>query len=323
MKGLMKNTSLWLGCAIALVACGGGGNTNPTDGGAGGGGRGGGGAGGGPGGGGGSAGGAPTTDRVGEIRALEGRYFLEDGTTLAQNVIDGRFFDGAEPSWHQVAMTAGACVLKTFAPQSCDPFCDGICVGPNQCEPWPTGVSAGTLGITGLKVAVNIPPATDGWYYYPNVPPPDVFDPNAAITASASGGVVPAFSVQARGVTTLQAQIPGGKITLAPGQDHRLTWTPATGDARVRLTINSPNAGHGQPYRAIIECDVPDSAGELTVPRAMVDALPELTAFAICVRIDCPPSVLLRYTRGTASVPGGHVDLTVGDQMIVGVDHHP
>jgi hypothetical protein len=125
----------------------------------------------------------------------------------------------------------------------------------------------------------------------------------------------------------LQAQIQGGHIDLLAGQDYTLRWTPATGagaaEARVRLTVNSPNSSHGQPYKAIIECDAPDAAGALTVPRAMVDALPRLVAFSSCVGIDCPPSYIMRYARGTAAVTGGYVELLVGDQMAIGVNHSP
>jgi hypothetical protein len=91
----------------------------------------------------------------------------------------------------------------------------------------------------------------------------------------------------------------------------------------VKLTINSPNQSHGNPYLAVVECDVPDSAGEITVPAAMVDALPELTAFGICVLRDCPASTLIRYSNGYATVPGGYVELVVGDQMSFGVEHQP
>lgn len=303
--------------ATAAAACGGG-SGGPGDGGAGSGG----GSGGASGGSGGGPGPRPSGDRRGEIRALEGRVYFED-TSTPRSVVDGRFLDGGEPSWHQVAMTDGACVLKTFTPQSCDPFCDGICYGPNQCAPWPTYVSAGTLTITGLKTPVSIPYAQDSWYYYPNVPPADLFDAGARIIATGTGGALPAFNVEARGVDPLVAEIQGGKITLLPGRAHVVRWTPSGREARVRLTINSPNQSHGNPFLAIVECDVPDSTGEITVPAAMVDALPELTAFGICVLRDCPASTLLRYTNGYAPVPGGYVEMVVGDQMSIGVEHQP
>ena len=55
----------------------------------------------------------------------------------------------------------------------------------------------------------------------------------------------------------------------------------------------------------------------------MVDALPRLLAFAVCAGIDCPPSYLMRYSRGTATVTGGYVELLVGDQLAIGVNHSP
>jgi hypothetical protein len=103
------------------------------------------------------------------------------------------------------------------------------------------------------------------------------------------------------------------------------TWTPA-GDpaARVKVTINSTTqGGHGNPLKAIIECDVPDADGQIIIPSAMVDAFPSSEGLAICVAIDCPLSQIMRYTRGVAAVPGGEVSLIVGSRMDFGVIHHP
>jgi hypothetical protein len=263
------------------------------------------------------------------MRLLEGRFYNGDTSPIVRSTIDATFYTTGAPVWHQRAMDDGTCSLWTFAPQQCDMFCsNGVCTGRNQCTPFPMAATAGTLNVTGLNLAVSMTPdPTLGRYYYQATPPADLFAPGAAITLNATGGFVPAFTARATGVPPLQAQIQGGHIDLLAGQDYTLRWTPATGagaaETRVRLTVNSPNGGHGQPYKAIIECDAPDAAGELTVPRAMVDALPRLLAFAVCAGVDCPPSYVMRYSRGTAAVTGGYVELLVGDQLAIGVNHSP
>jgi hypothetical protein len=124
-------------------------------------------------------------------------------------------------------------------------------------------------------------------------------------------------------VGPLVAEIEGGRLTLEPGRDHVLRWTPAAGGARVKLTIVAPSRGHGNPSEAILECDVPDADGALTIPAPMIDALPPMTAFGGCVASDCGPSTLLRYSNGYAGVPAGYVELVVGYQLSFGVEHQP
>jgi hypothetical protein len=275
-------------------------------------------------------GGSPGNKR-GRISILEGRLYFEDLDRVVEeprSAIEARFFQGAEPAWHHEAMNDGTCRLLTFSPVSCDPFCNGICLPGNACEPWPSYISAGTLTLTGLKVAaISLTPQGDSAYYgLPAAPPLELFDAGSTVTVSAAGGTLPAFTAQARGVARLETAIQNGRFALVNGQDYTLRWTPAGGDdTRVRLTINSRNNGHGQPYNAIIECDAPDATGQLTIPHAMIDGLPEIHAFIGCVSIDCPPSFLLRYTRAVAELPGdtGHVDVIVGDRSIIGVDHRP
>ena len=119
----------------------------------------------------------------------------------------------------------------------------------------------------------------------------------------------------------LTGAIPDGKLVLEPGQDEIVRWTPAGGDARVRLTLNSNNQGHGQPYLGIIECDSPDAAGEVRVSASLVDEFPETRAWTICAGTDCPPSTLRRYQRATAPVGEHDVELVVSSVIAFGVDH--
>ena len=101
-----------------------------------------------------------------------------------------------------------------------------------------------------------------------------------------------------------------------------IRWTPAAADTRVRLTRNSNNSYHGQPYHTIIECDAPDSAGEIAVPAAILDAFPDSEAWAICAGTDCPRSKIERYRRATHPVDAEHdLELLVTSRVWFGLDH--
>jgi hypothetical protein len=118
--------------------------------------------------------------------------------------------------------------------------------------------------------------------------------------------------------------ISDGKITVPypAGEDFVIAWTPAGDGGRVRVTLNSNNQGHGMPYLAIIECDVADSAGEVAIPAALLDAFPETSAWSVCAGTDCPPSTIRRYHRdGWPIGDDQEVVLEVGSQVDFGVDH--
>jgi hypothetical protein len=310
--------------ATLVAACGGGGSAPGSGGaGAGSGGAGSGGAG--------TGGMGAPGDKRGEILIYEGLTYHQDLggqlSTSPRPTVAATIYGSPFPRWHQEVMNDGTCLLKTYTPQQCDQFCEGACVGRNVCEPFPPTVSAGMLTFTGLKGVSSLSPDPSlGRYNYPTAPPNDLFDAGAAVTVTAAGAAVPPFTLQAKGVPPIEPEIQNGRFRLTNGQDYTLRWQPAAGgppEARVRLTVNSRNLGHGVPYLAIIECDVPDAPGQLTVPRAMIDVFPRIEALGACVGVDCPPSFITRYTRGTAAVPGGHVDLLVGYELAIGIDHMP
>lgn len=263
-------------------------------------------------------------DVIGTIDVTEQRWLSFDGTTPMETrsgLVHAAFYDGGAPSFHRETMRAGDCVLKQYTPSSCEPFCDGVCVDTNVCEKWPTLVAAGRLTVGGLAVPLALP-GTDGFYYPDAVLPSELFADDAAITADvAGGGGIPATTLATTGVPALAGAILGGKVILTPGQDAILHWQPAGAGARVRLTINANNQGHGQPYLAIIECDADDAAGQVFIPAAMVDAFPETRAWSVCAGSDCPPSRLRRYHRATVAVGDRDLELVVASEVAFGVDH--
>jgi hypothetical protein len=272
---------------------------------------------------------------VSEYRAGEGA----GGDDVQWGNVSAGFYTGPFPSWHEVTASEGACDLKRPLPPATCASCAGACVAPGHCVPYPTTVSGGTVTLTGLAIdaaLATLRPESDGmggwWYRYgPSSPgttwlgPPNVFDPGGIITATSTGATAPALNLTATGVAPIAPNLPDRIATFTPGRAFTLRWTPSSESrhARVHVTINSSNTFHGEPLPVIIECDVPDAAGELAVPAAMVDAFPESAGLVGCVRRDCPASALRRYTRATVDVPGGHLELVVADEMPFGVEHHP
>jgi hypothetical protein len=295
-----------LAVAVALLACGGDdGGSNPLDAGP-------------------DAPPGPAREVIGTIDVREQRYLsIEDGTPMEWSSGQARaaFYDGRPPRWHREVARAGACTLRKYTPSSCEPFCDGVCVDTNVCEPWPTLVAAGRLTISGLTTTVRM--AGEGGFYYPEAQlPAELFADDAAITAElAGGGGFAGVTLATTGVPALRGAIAGNKLELVHGQEATVRWTSVAGDARVKLTINANNQGHGQPYLAIIECDVADAAGEVTIDASLIADFPETRAWTICAGTDCPPSTLRRYHRATAPVGDFDLELVVACELAFGVDH--
>jgi hypothetical protein len=299
--------SRWLTAgALALAACGGGG--------------------GGPDGGGGDGdGGLPDagsgTALLGSIRVVEsvfGQY--------ASGRVDGELVLAGYPGIYTETMNDGTCRLVEFHSSFCDPACDtGWCID-QVCVPFPDWVDAGRLTVTGLKAAVAIDPnycGFQGWGYCDGgALPPDLFDPDDPVTASAPGGDFPAFSVDAAGVAPLVvAGLNNDELDMPNGSDLVFIWNPVSDSQQVRLVINANSSGgHGSPYQAIITCESVDD-GSLTIPRAMIDAFPETYRWDICAGSDCPLSWAMRYARGTTAVNDGEVELLVGAQRSFYVIH--
>ncbi|MBE7454744.1 MAG: hypothetical protein HS111_39520 [Kofleriaceae bacterium] len=295
---------------LALAACGGGDGGDPDAPGAGDAGPDGGGA----------------RDRVGVIEVIEDRWVFpadSGGGESRTGQVRARFFQGREPRFHREVMRAGACALRTHEVVQCTPACtDGLCVGDDVCEPWPTYVSAGRLTLTGLTTPIQIDPQ-DNLYYPDGVLPPELFADGATVTATLAGATLPAMTLTAGGVPAITPDITGGELVVpypAVG-DAVVRWTPAGGDARVRLTLNANNRGHGMPFIAIIECDVVDADGQIAVAPALLDAFPETDAWFICAGTDCPPSSLVRYRRAAVAVGEQEVELVVGNAFTFGIEH--
>lgn len=260
---------------------------------------------------------------VGTVRIVEDRWINpEDGSASASGQLLGFVLDRPALAWHQEEAHVGACTLLRYTPALCDPPCtDGVCLRPDTCAALPAFRSAGRMTVTGLTAPVTVD-GPDGYYTPMTQLPDELFADAAAVQVTLAGAAVPGFTLATTGVPALVAAI-GTKVTLLPHQDHTVTWTPAGGDARVRLTINANNRGHGAPYAAIIDCDVADATGQVTIAAALIDAFPATSAWTVCAGSDCPPSTLRRYHRATTAIAGGDAELIVGSQLSFGVEHAP
>jgi len=272
---------------------------------------------------------APTVD-AGPAVPIRGSVQLLElaldgpGGPNAYASVSAQFFDGERSNYHALVDDDGTCQRWTFTPTFCDPACDqGFC-NDGVCIPYPTLVGSGALTITGLTEPLELAPKGD-IYYAPAALPTNLFADDATIAATLAGDAdgLPALALSTRGTPPLALTISDGKIAMPNGTPHTLRWTPASNDpsARVHVTINANNLGHGSPYLGIIECDVSDGAGQVTIPAAMIDAFPATEAWEACAGSDCPFSHATRYHRDQAAVDGGAVELVVGNRVLFGVDH--
>ena len=204
-------------------------------------------------------------------------------------------------------MRAGNCRLLTSDAAYCPGECSGFCVD-DVCHEFPTYRDAGHITFTGLSSALGM--TFDAGYYAPDSfpVPTDLFDDGDAIGATASGADFGSFLLAAYGVPALTPTFAGtceNEWHIQRGQDAVLQWTNPDPGSRIRVRIPSPNAGHGLPSLAVIECEAPDT-GELHVPAALIDAMPDFQEVdgcqgLACVTLDCPPSTMARYDRSSTT----------------------
>jgi hypothetical protein len=238
--------------------------------------------------------------------------------------VGARMYSGPMPRFQRRTATEGACELWSFTSAYCEEPCSGVCVDTNRCEPWPVTLSAGVLTLEGLAVSPSLVFHKTVGYYSTETMPAELFADDAAVVARATGDQLPAFTASTSGVAPLVPHITNFEITLTPHQDFTLSWTPSVDPlARVRVVLNANNKGHGQPFAAILECEVADQAGHVVIPKSLIDAFPATANWRICAGTDCPRSHIIRYRRGEVTLAGGAVALTVGSDVQFGVIHQP
>lgn len=251
---------------------------------------------------------------VTELRSSDGEGNVSSGSLVA-----GSAFAAERTRFHTESAREGSCRSLTYEAAFCQPFCDGVCLPGNVCDPFPTFESVGRVTLSGLRARVTIT-EFDGRYSADSATDNDVFDAGDAIELVAAGaGGAAGFSLSARGVAPLVTSI-GDALELTDGADATVSWDPVGDGDRVRLIVRSTNAAHGLPLDHIIECEGPDS-GSLAIPRALVEAFPDSSPSLICASVDCPASELSRYSLGETSYQGATAALLVTSQYTFPVSH--
>jgi hypothetical protein len=214
-------------------------------------------------------------------------------------------FDQGDP-FLSVTAQEGPCVLMTPEPAECPDYCqDGtICKG-KECVAWAKPVTVGEVSISGLKTGPVVLHQSDyDGMVYSNPLDYDLFDETSTVTISTTGGDIPAFSASVPGFLPLDTGWTNGLVlTLLDNAENTVTWNAGGPDDFVRLVIKSSNSCHGCPLHAQLVCDAPDQ-GSLTLPAALVEALPTIYGAEICVAQDCPMSYLERRRCATIELPG-------------------
>jgi len=230
------------------------------------------------------------------------------------------------PAYHEVTLAEGACRYLSLAYGNCEPPCDPtteVCTAADVCEPYPVGLSAGVLDVTGLAVPVTVEASewSPGYYWGSWDLPADIYGPGDGITASFDGDGFDALSLSAEGVADMDSPLEGAHLEMIDGQDAEVTWTPGPDpDVCVRVEVNGVNAAHGLPLMDIIEC-VGTDTGSLVIPAALVEEFPPGQSQEICVGHDCPPSVLSRYTRASTQTSHGLAEMLVRNTVYFFYDH--
>jgi hypothetical protein len=254
----------------------------------------------------------------GQFTAMEARFGAGDQFSAV-----GGTFLAPRPQYHELFAESGECRMWVYHVGACDDGCagTGICDSEGTCIPYPAFVSAGDVTIDAPGGTTTLDDTEYGYVPSGGVPDGELFAPGDEVALSAPGGDdTDAFALSATGVAPIEIDLEAGgdsgedSLVLEPGGDLTDTWDGQEGGARVRLELLTDNAGHGMPVREMIECESPDD-GSITVPQAMIDALPAMAYRNICAGTDCPPSSVTRFTEDRKTVGDHDVALRAGFQQ--------
>jgi len=232
--------------------------------------------------------------KVGEFKVQ-----LEESFTAVSGAVAAGVVPGDVPA---LAMQEGDCRLVHRRNLFCDPACDATstCGEGGRCIPYPAGLSAGTVSISGLAAPVTMMPGQIGRHYdYTKLPHPG-FQPGAPVLLQASGGDVAPFVLQGQGVAVVE--LATDRPALEPGKPFELKWKPGPpGPARIAFQIEIDQ--HGLSH-ASLQCDVPDQ-GTATVGAPLIDALIALGTSGF------PRLTAARRTVDATTLANGCVELQV------------
>jgi len=239
-----------------------------------------------------------------EVKADEG------GPTTGTTSVLGKVSNGATPAsvvWEEVA-SEGSCRLEKPRVPFCSPACgSAVCVEDDVCQAYPDGQSVGTVTLSGVNdtgggatltlkevaKAYQAPAGTTFAY-----PPFAEGDP---VHLKATGGDLPGFELEARGVATLW--LGDEASALESGKPLELKWTAAADPKASSVHLKLDVSHHGG-SKGMIECDQ-DDTGSLTIPASLMTQLLDLGVAGF------PTVIVTRSTTAQANVGTGVVALVV------------
>jgi len=244
--------------------------------------------------------------RVGFINIIENSPYHENGFGL-----EGLRAELNDAPWvpHAERIAGhGSCALFGHRRGGfCDPPCDEqFCTADDVCVPYPTRVDAGRIEVSGLAAPLSFIPSENG--YAPSYTDfgGETFADDAEITATAAGGEIPGFTLQARGLPPVEAT--RFSLELSRDEERVVTWTSANAG---RIQVALRHGWHGMPYDALLVCEV-DDLGELAIPTQMANAYMDLVGSG-----DVHYWWITRFDRDVIETAHGPVELFVGNFFYV------
>ncbi len=219
------------------------------------------------------------------------------------------------------AVADGACTTWTRPAQPlCDPACaeTDACVADDTCAPYAKRLSAGVITIGGtVPGGFTLTPSDSGFYVAtPDTASDDLFTAGAALTVSAAGGDVPAFSASIKGVSDLTLTAGTGLVELVDGTPYTLKWNPAdVGGAAIEVVLQL--GWHGNPPTSIIVCHAADADGQLVITPKVIAEFSYFSGMGLFQ----VPSWIERISRTFIPIPGGTVAVTAASRRNLGVSH--
>lgn len=226
--------------------------------------------------------------------------------------------DRVSPEAYRLAAEDGACRVYLAANASCEPACgEGeVCDANARCAEFARGVSGGDITITGLaKGPYTAKHVGEGQYVTTPEPPSDgLFAAGDAITVSAAGDAIPAFTAAVSGVADLL--VPNiGLVELTDQAATTFSWTPAGDGSRVELRLQL--GWHGRPPTGIIACSAPDAAGQILVSPTVIKPFPYFGGIGLFQ----VPSWAARVSRTIVETSAGKIAVSAESRVNLGVSH--
>jgi hypothetical protein len=133
----------------------------------------------------------------------------------------------------------------------------------------PTAVSAGAITVVDSSTTIGTLTFAGGVYTLSSLPATLTWQPGDSLTASAAGATVDSFTGTVTAPGTISGLNPALSIAtptnITLSSSWSISWTPDTRGGETMIVTLTPKGGVGE-----ISCSVPDSAGTVTLPAALL-----------------------------------------------------